>query len=374
MASVQELLAAADAQSSPLTSLLKGLTQGLGQGYQQAPERAMQQLQLQQLRTQQAYQDKARQDLDNQIATQTEARTKQNLGAVGGTPDPVQPTTKLQREIEVDAKGNIVTKYKTADVAPKSFESKDYQDANGDTRRGAFNPATGKIIQSSEDPLAPEPAASVSLGEKQQQYTQKRLTAFGDALDPSKARAGAFGVSKQVYDRAERLQSLASAFPGGNMDSRQIEEMAVGLNAMLSGSNTGASTQVKALVPSSAMGDAMKLKEWLANDPQGTNQQAFVARMLGSVEREKATAADQITRTQMQRTTRFADLEKSVPDDFYNVMQSAGLDPADYKKWKTGGFKPISATQQPPAAAAPAGTAHPLVGTKVGNFIITAVN
>lgn len=190
-------------------------------------------------------------------------------------------------------------------------------------------------------------ASSLALGEKKDQYSQKRLTALGDALDPSKARAGAFGVSKQVYDRAERLQSLASAFKDGNLDSRQVEELAIGLNAMLSGANTGAAQQVKSLVPNSIWGNAQKVKEWLVNEPQGLQQQAFVNRMLGSITREKSTASDQLKRTQFQRIGRYGDLEKSNPDEFQNVLQSSGVDPQEYSKWKKGGYKPMTAVQSP---------------------------
>lgn len=187
----------------------------------------------------------------------------------------------------------------------------------------------------------------VTQGEKSSQFSDKRLTAMGDALDPSKQRAGAFGVSKQVYDRAERLESLASAFKDGNLDSRQVEELAIGLNAMLSGANTGAQQQVKSLVPNTIWGNAQKVKEWLVNEPQGLQQQAFVQRMLGSISREKATASDQIKRTQFQRIGRYADLEKSNPDGFSNTLQSAGIDPNEYHSWKKGGYKPISAVQTP---------------------------
>lgn len=198
----------------------------------------------------------------------------------------------------------------------------------------------------------------VTQGEHASQFADKRLTALGDALDPSKQRAGAFGVSKQVFDRAERLESLANAYKDGNLDSRQIEEMAIGLNAMLSGANTGASEQVKSLVPQTIWGNAQKLKEWFLNNPQGMQQQAFVQRMLGSVSREKQTASDQIKRTQFQRIGRYADLENSNPDGFYNVLQSAGIEPDEYKQWKKGGYKPMTAVQSPENGAGGGGWSY----------------
>jgi DNA-binding phage protein len=196
----------------------------------------------------------------------------------------------------------------------------------------------------------------LTYGEKQSQFDQKRVTAFGEALDPSKARAGTFGDSQKVVNRAERLQSLANALP--NLRSSEIEELAIGLNAMLSGSNTGAAEQVKALVPQSAIGNARKLQEWLTNNPTGTDQQAFVERMLGSVAREKATAEAQIKREQLRRTQRYADLEKSNPDAFYNQLEAYGISPEEYQAWKAGGHKAVEAVH---GAKVPAPAAIPTV-------------
>lgn len=175
--------------------------------------------------------------------------------------------------------------------------------------------------------------------------SNKRLTAFSEALDENKGRAGAFGTSKTVFDRAERLESLATNLP--NLRSSEIEELAIGLNAMLSGSNTGAQEQVKALVPNTAWGNAKKFKEWFTNEPTGTDQQEFVKRMMGSVAREKATAAEQLIRTKLSRTQGFSDVEKAHPQEYENIMRSHGVDPERYKTWKAGGFKPFSAVQSP---------------------------
>lgn len=207
----------------------------------------------------------------------------------------------------------------------------------------------GKMAQARKDiadaNLADRKPFDIEHSEKANQFNVKRFTQLGEALDPSKARSGAFGTSKQVYDRAERLQTLAGAYKDNNLDSRQVEELAIGLNSMLSGSNVGAASQVEKLVPKSIMGDTQKLKEWLTNDPKGTNQQEFVKRMLGSIDREKSTAADQIKRTQFERIARYSDLEKADKDEFYNVLQSAGVDPAEYEAHRKGGYKRMSAVQ-----------------------------
>lgn len=215
-----------------------------------------------------------------------------------------------------------------------------------DASRASTLEKTAKATKDIADAnLADRKPFDVQMSEKSNQFNTKRFTQLGDALDPSKARAGAFGTSKQVFDRAERLQTLAGAYKDNNLDSRQVEELAIGLNSMLSGSNVGAASQVEKLVPKSIMGDKQKLMEWLSNDPKGTNQQEFVKRMLGSIDREKSTAADQIKRTQFERIGRYGDLEKADADEFHNVLQSAGVDPGEYQAFKKGGYKKTSAVQ-----------------------------
>jgi hypothetical protein len=366
MASVQELLAAAQTKKSPFLSLLEGVTSGVGSAQTDAMDQFRTGMALQQAQEERQRRLQNDQRMQSLLTNQTDQKLQGDLEQAGGPSKALTPAMRLV-EATTDEKGYLRPKFEVVQPKPKALQSKEYQDASGANRIGSYDANTGKFIQSPNDPLAPKTSAELGFGEKQDQYNQKRLTALGDALDPSKARAGAFGVSKQVFDRAERLKTLASAFPDGNLDSRQIEELAIGLNAMLSGANAGAQRQVEALVPSSIVGNGQKLAEWLTNEPHGTNQVAFVQRMLGSIDREQSTAADQIKRTQMQRVARYADLERSSPDAFYNVLESAGLDPQEYKKWRAGGYKPMSAVQAPEGVP-PAGTRG---GThKIGRFTV----
>ena len=175
---------------------------------------------------------------------------------------------------------------------------------------------------------------------------EKRVTAFQKALDPSAFRAGQFATSKLVFDRAERLESLASSVADGNLDRRQIEELAIGINSMLSGSNTGAQEQVRSLLPQSLAGNTMKLKEWLTGNPTGMEQQNFVHRLVDTIRREKATASEQMKRTMMTRIPAYRDVEQNDPELFKETLMAQGIDPAEYESWKKGGFKSISAVQQ----------------------------
>lgn len=356
MATIQDALAAMQAQKSPFESLLEGVSTGVAGAQDKALENTKTLIALEQQRKQAQQQAALQQQLKNAV----EGKTQNDLKAVGGS-NPVLPVQKFQEEFTQDEKGNISVHYKPKDDAAGTYTAEQTRALiPGDKTEGLIKSFPGgQIPKDAVHQLIAASKSDVSLGEKDKQFTAKRLTAFGDALDPSKQRSGAFGVSKQVFDRAERLQSLASAYSSNNLDSRQMEELAIGLNAMLSGSNTGAQSQVTALVPKTAMGNIQKFKEWLVNDPQGTDQQAFVQRMLGSIDREKQTAADQIKRTQFQRTARYADLEKSSPDEFYNTLQSNGLDPEEYKQWKKNGFKPMTAVQAPDNSGGGGGSFEP---------------
>ena len=198
--------------------------------------------------------------------------------------------------------------------------------------------------------LAPERLKNPEKTEADKGREEKRLddrvTTMGKDLDPSAFRAGAFGVSKQVFDRSERLESLLGAVDSmqkGDADSRQIEELAIGMNSMLSGSNSGAQETIKGLVPKTVYGDSRKLQEWLTNNPTGTGQKEFVKRMRGTIEREAQTAQDQIKRTRYQRLAKWDDVRTKDPERWDSVARSFDVDPGEYDKWVKGGRKPMGA-------------------------------
>jgi hypothetical protein len=185
---------------------------------------------------------------------------------------------------------------------------------------------------------------SIALSQKEDQRLNDRASKLSDALDPSRLTRGPFSVSKSIMDRSDRLKTLdeyVNAYQQGNADSRQIEELAIGLNALLSGASQGAQHQVEALVPKSAIGNTKKMIEFLTNNPQGTNQQEFVKRMMGTVQNERNTAEAQIKKTRMQRIAQFEDVKEGDTNKFNNILQSWEIDPNEYDAWKASGFKKI---------------------------------
>lgn len=148
-------------------------------------------------------------------------------------------------------------------------------------------------------------------------------------LDPNGGRAGNMGKNQARVDAAERLDALIKQ-SGGNPDRRQIEELAIGAQNMLASGNSSVS-QVAALVPKSAWGDAKKMYEWFSNDPTGTDQQAFVARMGETIEREKKIAGDQVKTAQIQRLASHHALKQANPELYDNILQGYGIDQANIK-------------------------------------------
>jgi hypothetical protein len=159
---------------------------------------------------------------------------------------------------------------------------------------------------------------------------QKMADSLKKDLDADAGRTGNFGtVSKQVL-QAQKLEALANQFPDGNLNSRQVEELSLGLANMLSGSSGASRSQVEALVPHTWTGKMANVSEWLTADPKGAGQQAFVKQMMDTVQREKETSMQQLNAIREQRLSAHRNYANSDPSGFKAQLQSYGLDPNNY--------------------------------------------
>lgn len=166
-----------------------------------------------------------------------------------------------------------------------------------------------------------------SLGDKQDhevdtgfEKLEKRLTA-----ETGSSRS-AFGKSANVIRSSEAIQALLDQNPNGDLDNRQIKELARSLDSMLS---NGASTVTGAsgLVPSTASGDAAKIEEYLTGMPKGAGQQAFVKRLADTVKREKQIAQKQVNATQNKVLSAYSHLKQKAPDRYSDMMKAYGIEP-----------------------------------------------
>jgi hypothetical protein len=168
---------------------------------------------------------------------------------------------------------------------------------------------------------------SLKIQEKHSLQNEKDFSKMSDSLDPNKGRAGEFGKNQGRINSATRIEALITDSGGNlrNLDQRQIEELAIGTNSLLSGSSSPAVSQVKALVPHTIWGDVKKMQEWLTNNPTGTDQLAFVKRMAETVAREKEVAISAIKKVQISRLAQFNHLKEKDPKQYQNVLSSWGL-------------------------------------------------
>jgi hypothetical protein len=82
-----------------------------------------------------------------------------------------------------------------------------------------------------------------------------------------------------------QLEALMKGYKN-NLTPQEWEEAGIAYTRVLSG-NRPASEQIRAIVPQTLVGNAMKVMQWFSNDPTGTQQQAFAKRMLTAMAREK---------------------------------------------------------------------------------------
>lgn len=166
--------------------------------------------------------------------------------------------------------------------------------------------------------------ASDVASAKQEQQNTKWAMQLKDDLDPNKARGGNLALNQKRVDNADRVQALLTQVHN-NPDPRQMEELAISTQALLSASGTPGAEQVKALIPKTAVGDVNKFKEWLLNDPTGTGQQAFVQRMADTVNREKGVASGQVQHAQRQRLSAYSKFKDADPDQYNSIVGAYGL-------------------------------------------------
>lgn len=174
-------------------------------------------------------------------------------------------------------------------------------------------------------------AATIATESKKQSSIDKMAENLKNDLDPNKARGGNLAKSQANLNQADSLNQLYTESNGDirNLDQRQSEEFAIGMNRLLSQSGVGATSQIKALVPSTARGDAKKLKEWLFGEPTGLDQTEFVSRMAETVKRERDLADSKVKEAQIQRLPAHRRLKELDPEFHQQILTGYGISPLD---------------------------------------------
>ncbi len=169
--------------------------------------------------------------------------------------------------------------------------------------------------------------------------TQKDAQALEKTLSQGwSARGGQAGVIQGKVNAAEAAEALLdqAKTQAGGLDSRQIEELAQS-TARLLGGGQQASGRVEALVPRTWLGRAQSMKEYLSNNPQGQDMQAFTDRMADTIKREKALAKNQMQQYQVQSLASHDRLRRNNPDLYNQILDSHGLNQDVVQRISKGG-------------------------------------
>lgn len=142
MASVQELIAAADHESrvrNPVASSLQNVLAGVQQTNPFGVDTTIKLMQMDQMRQQQQQQAQMQAEIKAQMDGQNEAAINQGFKAVAGGGRPVLPSQKLQVEISQDENGRYSRKFKTTEGTTSSASTYTPEQADaiasGDVRR-----------------------------------------------------------------------------------------------------------------------------------------------------------------------------------------------------------------------------------------------
>jgi hypothetical protein len=157
----------------------------------------------------------------------------------------------------------------------------------------------------------------------------KMAQAFGKDLDPYRMRSGEFGKIANRSIQADILTTLLTK-PNStelkNLSPIQMEELAIGVARMLSGSGGSSRAQVEHLVPGGLASGSAKITEWLTAEPTGTNQRKFVAMFADTINREKETAEKQMDDIRKKIINKHAVFVKKYPDAAEAQLRDYGLD------------------------------------------------
>lgn len=197
MASVQELIDAANAEKSPAISAMEGLARGYLGGQQQSLERAKTLIMLEQNRREQEMKMrehemmvKNQERLSAQLAAQQDAARRQEMKGAGEKPEPFQPQQKIIRTIESNEKGQLSEKiqFSPMDEKASANEVQYTLDQNGN----AVDVFTKKPIT-----------------ERVQGVTYKNV-----ALPTSRTEANEFRQQKRVDDNTLKLSRALDSVGG----------------------------------------------------------------------------------------------------------------------------------------------------------------
>lgn len=163
---------------------------------------------------------------------------------------------------------------------------------------------------------------------KEEQQINKDFTKMSEKLTSELASSrSSFGKSAGIMRSAEAMETFIKNINPKDITTRQIYELARGLDAMLS-QGAATITGTKKLIPDTYSGDVAKIAEYILSKPKGAGQEAFVEQMMETVSREKKLALEQVARTQKRILSGYSHLKQKDPTRYKEILETFEL-PSD---------------------------------------------
>lgn len=157
MASVQELIALAEAEKRPngAASVMQNFLAGVQSAQTGAVDRAVKLVQLEQARREMAAQEEMKRQIQGMISAQNEQNTQSGLNSVAGPGKAVLPTQKLKKKISQDEKGRYSVSWETQESPKQAEAPAGYRwSADGNLEAIPGGPADKKNAPSTQTPPA----------------------------------------------------------------------------------------------------------------------------------------------------------------------------------------------------------------------------
>lgn len=173
-------------------------------------------------------------------------------------------------------------------------------------------------------------AKEASVKEKSDADAEKQFTKFGEKIESGLASSRSpLGRTRIVQQRGEAVQALIDQVKNqkGGPDSRQMQEIARSMDAMLSG-GVGTITGTQELIPHTLRGKFASLEEYIANKPSGLENKEFLNRVEDTIKRETALSKRQQADIMKGVQSAYSHLSKKDPERFQQVLEEKGLVPS----------------------------------------------
>lgn len=166
------------------------------------------------------------------------------------------------------------------------------------------------------------------MNERNERHMDQDFMNMGNKINAGLASSrNGLGQAQRIVNQAERIQQLIdqARTQKGGPDSRQMRELATSLDSMLKG---GMSTVrgTDELMPQTARGKYKSFLEYVTNEPQGQDMNAFMERVADTVQREKDVAEAQRRQIQQQLFGGYQHLSRKDPERYKSALQNYGLD------------------------------------------------